>query len=264
MALATPILRTALVLLIGSRFLVQSQPALADPTATDAGFAAYAQRSFQAAQAQYRAAPGEATAALKFARACFELAEFATNKTERALLADQGISACQQALAREPKSGPGHYYLGLNLGQLARTKGLSALKLVPQMQQEFKRALGLDAQLDWAGPDRNLGLLYFNAPAIGSIGSRVKARAHFTHAVELAPTYPGNRLNLIEAYLQWRELSNAKSELTALEAAWPIARTNLVGEAWAPSWADWEARLKKLTKRIETTSKSIEAPRTRP
>ena len=253
------------MLLIGSRFLVGSQPAaLADPAAADSVTAAYAQRSFQAAQAQYRAAPREAGAALKLARACFELAEFATNKTERASLADQGIAACHKALAREPQSGPGHYYLGLNLGQLARTKGLSALKLVAQMEQEFKRALDLDARLDWAGPDRNLGLLYFEAPAIGSIGSRVKARAHFTHAMELAPGYPGNRLNLIEAYLHWRELGNARSELAALEAAWPSAHTNFVGEAWAASWADWEARLKQFSKRIEATSKSIETPRTRP
>jgi hypothetical protein len=264
MALATPILSTALVLLVGSSSLVRSQPALADPAAANLVSAAYAQRSFQAAQAQYQAAPREVAAALKFGQACFELAEFATNKTERASLADQGIAACQKALAREPKSAPGHYYLGLNLGQLARTKGLSALKLVSQMEQEFKQALGLDAQLDWAGSDRNLGLLYFEAPAIASIGSRAKARAHFTHAVEVAPMYPGNRLNLIEAYLHWHELDNARSELTALEADWPSARTNFVGGAWAESWADWESRLKQFKKRIETKAKAIEAPRTRP
>jgi tetratricopeptide (TPR) repeat protein len=264
MALATPILRAALVLCIGSRLLVQSQPALADPATADPGSAAFAQRAFAAAQAQYGANPRDAGAALKFGQACFELAEFATNKTERASLANQGIAACQTALARQPDSAPGHYYLGLNLGQLARTKGVSALKIVPQMEQEFKRALTLDAQLDWAGADRNLGLLYFEAPAIASIGSRAKARAHFTHAVELAPAYPGNRLNLIEAYVQWRELDNARSELTALEAAWPSARTNFIGEAWQSCWADWEPRLKQLRKRIETKSKAIEAPRTRP
>ena len=90
----------------------------------------------------------------------------------------------------------------MNLGQLARTKGLGALKLVNQMEHEFTRARDLDEQLDWAGPDRNLGLLYRDAPAIGSIGSRTKAREHLKRAVELAPQYPENRLNLIEAYLQ--------------------------------------------------------------
>lgn len=244
--------------------LAQTHPSLAGPAAVEAGFAAYAQRNFQGTQAHYREAPGEATAAWKFARACFDLAEFATNKTERASLAEQGMAACQQAIARESNSAPAHYYLGMNLGQLARTKGLSALKLVLQMQREFTRAHDLEEQLDWAGPDRNLGLLYLDAPAIGSIGSRSKAREHLTRAVELAPRYPENRLNLIEAYLQWREPNNARRELAALEEAWPSARTNLVGEAFAASWADWEPRLKKLKQKVEAPPKSLGAPRAQP
>ena len=77
-------------------------------------------------------------------------------------------------IARESNSAPAHYYLGMNLGQLARTKGLAALRLVSQMEHEFTRARELDEQLDWAGPDRNLGLLYRDAPAIGSVGSRAE------------------------------------------------------------------------------------------
>jgi hypothetical protein len=151
----------------------------------------------------------------------------------------------------------------MNLGQLARTKGLAALKLVLQMQREFTWAHDLEEQLDWAGPDRNLGLLYLDAPSIGSIGSRTKAREHLTRAVELAPRYPENRLNLIEAYLQWREPNNARRELTALEEALPSARTNFVGEAWAGNWADWEPRLKKLKQKVEAPQKSLDAPRTK-
>jgi tetratricopeptide (TPR) repeat protein len=252
------------VCLVCLGLLAQTHQTLADPAAVGTGVAAYAQRNFQAAQAHYREAPGEATAAWKFARACFDLAEFATNKTERASVAEQGMAACQQAIARESNSAPAHYYLGMNLGQLARTKGLSALKLVLQMQREFTRAHDLEERLDWAGPDRNLGLLYLDAPAIGSIGSRSKAREHLTRAVELAPRYPENRLNLIEAYLQWREPNSARGELAALEEAWPSARTNFVGEAWAASWADWEPRLKKLKKKVEAPTKSLGAPRTQP
>ena len=244
--------------------LAQTHPTLADPLAAETGFVAYAKQNFQESQAHYRNAPGEAAAAWKFARACFDLAEFAPNKTERASLAEQGIAAAQQAIARESNSAPAHYYLGMNLGQLARTRGLSALKLVSQMQRAFTRAHDLDEQLDWAGPDRNLGLLYRDAPAFGSIGSRSKARDHLKRAVELAPRYPENRLNLIEAYLQWGEPNNARRELAALEAVWPSAHTNFVGAAWVASWADWEPRLKKLKKKIETSPKPLGAPRNQP
>jgi tetratricopeptide (TPR) repeat protein len=244
--------------------LVGADQTRADPPAAEAGFAAYAKQNFQKAQAHYRDAPGEAAAAWKFARACFDLAEFATNKTERASLAEQGMAASQRAIASEPNLASAHYYLGMNLGQLARTRGLSALKLVNQMQRAFMRAHDLEEQLDWAGPDRTLGLLYRDAPSFGSIGSRSKAREHLKRAVELAPGYPENRLNLVEAYLNWGEPNSAQRELAALEAAWPSARTNFVGEAWAASWADWEPRLQKLKKKIEGPPKSLGAPRNQP
>ncbi|MGO8930777.1 MAG: hypothetical protein ACLQU3_28290 [Limisphaerales bacterium] len=264
MALATPISWPAIPLLLGLGLFAQPKATRADPPPAETEVAARAKRNFQATQAHYRAAPGEATAAWKFARACFDVADLTTNKAERASLAEQGIAACQQALARESNSASAHYYLGMNLGQLARTRGLTALGLVLQMQREFTRAHDLEEQLDWAGPDRNLGLLYLDAPAIASIGSRTKAREHLTRAVELAPQYPENRLNLIEAYLQWREPNNARRELAALEEAWPSARTNFVGEAWAASWADWEPRLKKLKQKVEARQKSLGAPRTQP
>ena len=264
MALATPISWAMVAFPVCLGLLVEASQTLADPPAAEAGFAAYAKQSFQKAQAHYRDVPGEAAAAWKFARACFDLAEFATNKTERASLAEQGMAASQRAIASEPKLASAYYYLGMNLGQLARTRGLSALKLVNQMQRAFTRAHDLEEQLDWGGPDRNLGLLYRDAPSFGSIGSRSKAREHLKRAVELAPGYPENRLNLVEAYLNWGEPNGAQRELAALEAAWPSARTNFVGEAWAASWADWEPRLKTLKKKIQAPSKPLEAPRNQP
>jgi len=238
MALATPIL-WVMIIPVCLSLLAQTHQALADPSAVASGIAAYAQRNLQAAQAHYREAPDEATSAWKFARACFDVADLATTKAERASLAEQGIAACQQAIARESNSAAAHYYLGMNLGQLARTRGLSALKIVNQMQRAFTRAHDLDVQLDWAGPDRNLGLLYRDAPSIASIGSRSKAREHLKRAVELAPGYPENRLTLAESYLSWGEPNSARGELATLEAGWPSAHTNFVGEAWAASWADW-------------------------
>ena len=264
MPLATPISWAKIVFLACLGLVVAANPAPADPPAAETGFAAYAQRSFEAARARYQKAPGEAAAGWQFARACFDLAEFATNKTQRASLAEQGIAASQRVITNEPNLAPAYYYLGMNLGQLARTRGLSALKLIVQMESAFTRAHDLEEQLDWAGPNRNLGLLYRDAPALGSIGSRTKARDHLKRAAELAPRYPENRLNLAETYLNWGEPIRAQRELAALEVLWPSARTNFVGDAWAASWADWDPRLKKLKKRIEAPQKSIDAPRNQP
>src|SRR5207247_319578 len=88
---------TALTLILCAQILSAGVP---DPS--DA-----VKKSFQQAQARYQSTPSNAEAAWHFARACFDLAEFATNSTQRAELAEQGIAACEQVLAREPDSAPG-------------------------------------------------------------------------------------------------------------------------------------------------------------
>lgn len=255
--------RAVVLLIAGLGFFAGPDWTWADPAAAASEFAAYVKKSFQEAQARYQTAPAQPDAAWQFARACYDLADLATNNTQRASLAEQGIAACRQAITRESNSAPAHYYLGMNLGQLAQTKGWSALAMVSQLERVFSEARDLDERFDYAGPHRNLGILYRDAPAIVSIGSRSQARQHLERATRLAPQYPGNRLNLIETYLKWGELQNARRELTALEQVWPSARTNLAGVVWVGSWAEWEPRLSKLRKKLDGSSKALEAPRHR-
>jgi hypothetical protein len=232
----------------------------AAPAGTEPAPASLARQAYTQTKAQYQQDRQNPETAWLFARACFDLGNVATNKTERAAVAEEGIAACEQALTRAPNSAPLHYYLGLNVGQLARTRTLGALKLVDQIEREFTRAIELDPKLDYAGAERSLGMLYRDSPAIVSIGSRPKARQHLARAVELAPEYPDNRLTLIEACLQWEEREPARRELKALEASWPAARTHFVGPAWAASWTDWEGRLEKARKKLEEPAK-LETPR---
>jgi len=245
----------AMAFCVGAWFMAHAGPtAGAEP-------AAAAQQAFQEARGQYKTDAGKPATACQFARACFDLAEFATNNSERADLAQQGMQASQQALDKEPKSAPAHYYLAMNMGQLARTKSLGALKLVSRMEREFSLARDLDERIDYAGPDRSLGLLYRDAPSIGSVGSRTKSRQHLQRALELVPNYPENRLNLVETYLKWGERNSASRELKTLEEQWPTARAALAGPVWVSSWADWEQRLKKVKKEIEEPLKPLESPR---
>lgn len=220
------------------------------------------ERFFVAARQDYLAAQTNAVLAWQFGRACFERADFATNATERAKLAEQGISACRHAIRLRPGSAAAHHYLAMNLGQLARTKTLGALKLVTEMESEFKAARQLDEHLDHAGPDRSLGLLYLLAPGWPtSIGSRAKARQHLRRAVELAPEYPENRLVLAEACLRWGDRSGAKRELKELESLWPKANAALTGELWQAAWADWQARLERAKTALAEEPKFQTSPR---
>jgi len=224
--------------------------ALAIASAASPGeFTAYARTAFNNAFASWRKDAENPKTAWEFGRACFDLAEFATNRTERAEIAEQGLAACRGALARLSNSPSLHYYLAMNLAQLARTKSLGALKLVGQMRQEFEIARQLDEAIDFAGPDRNLGMLYRDAPAIVSIGDRNRAQQHLERSVALAPDYPDNRLILAESYLKWGERGNARQQLEAFAASRAAARAALSGPAWAARWAEWEsdfARFEKL------------------
>jgi tetratricopeptide (TPR) repeat protein len=220
------------------------------------------ERIFRQAGARYKESPTNIEAAWQFARACFDLAELAKTDSERATLAEGGIAACRAAIARKYGSSPAHYYLAMNLGQLARTKAIGALKLVREMETEFKAAIELDEKFDYAGANRSLGLLYKDAPGWPtSIGSRNKARVHLRKAVGLSPEYPDNRLSLLEAYLEWGERRLALDELPVLNDVFESARKKFTGEAWELSWRDWESRFEKLKAKATAASERTVSPR---
>ena len=203
------------------------------------------QQAFARAQREFAAQPGEADAACHLGRASYDWAEFATNAEQRAAVAQAGIAACRQLLAREPKSAPGHYYLAMDYGELAQAEApsLAAYKLIREIEREFKAAADLDERLDFAGPPRCLGLLYRDAPGWPiSIGSKHKAREFLEHAAALAPDFPENQLNLVESHVRWHQAAEAEKAWRKLAAIWPAARTNLAGVAWEQSWDDWTTR----------------------
>ena len=123
----------------------------------------------------------------------------------------------------------------MNLGELAQAEApsLAAYRLVHEVEREFKAAAELDVRFDHAGPARNLGELYFQAPGWPlSVGSKHKAREWLERAVALAPEYPENQLNLAEAQLKWHQHEALETTLKNLDAIWPAARTNFTGAAW--------------------------------
>jgi tetratricopeptide (TPR) repeat protein len=221
-----------------------------------------AMKAITMARSRFRSETNSPEAAWQLGRACFDLAELANDNSSKADVANEGIAACRKSIALNSNSAPAHYYLGMTLGQLADTKrNLSALRMVRDMEHEFLLARGLDEPFDFAGPDRNLGLLYDEAPSFGSIGSRNKARLHLQRAAELAPDYPENRLNLLEAYLRWGDRAAAFRELKALETLWPAAQKKFSDEEWAASWPEWQNRLDAAKRKLESAPKTFESPR---
>ena len=208
-----------------------------------------AERVFLAARKALQADTNNVDAAVAFVRAAFDWAEYSITQRQRAEIAEEAIPICRALVEHVPSLAAGHYYLGMNLGQLARTKSIGALRIVDEMEPEFKKARELDEDFDNAGPDRNLGLLYLEAP-IFSVGDKTKARRHLERALELAPQFPDNQLNFIEALLRWNEKKLAEERLSVLEKMWPSARQVFTGDEWNQSWIDWEARLMRIKAKL--------------
>ena len=216
--------------------------------APPAQFAPRFERAHAEAVERARRQTNDATAAWELGRAAFDLAEFATNNSQRAPLAEQGIAACRRATALASNSAPAQYYLALNCGQLARVKLFSALGLLDQMEAAFLRAIEIDPRYDFAGAHRALGILYRDAPGWPtSLGSKKKARFHLEKAVELHPEYPGNRLNLLDSLLGWGEKKTVQTQISATEQMLKAAREKFTGETWAFDWHDWDRLWKKIT-----------------
>jgi tetratricopeptide (TPR) repeat protein len=257
----------AAVLVLLSAFLHRAagadtnQPAFGGTSPAD--IATHIRKTFFEARGVYQSQKTNVEAAWHFSRACFDMADIAENDVDRAETAQAGIDAARDVISREPNNVAGHYYLAMNLGELARTKSLGALKLVSEMEHECLAAQRLDEHFDYGGPDRNLGLLYRDAPSIVSVGNRTKARQCLRHAVDLAPEYPENRLNLIESYLLWRDTPAARGDLKKLEDLLPEAHEKFTGADWAASWLDWDRRLASVRRKIQTNPKVVESPRGR-
>jgi len=226
-----------------------SQIILADD-AQNKNFIARAEAEFHRTQKLYATTP-DSTNAINFARACFDYADLAAGKEKCAAAARQGINAARQAITLDPKSAPAHYYLGMNLGELASTEFMGALRIVHEMEREFNTAADLNQQFDYAGPERCLGLLYRDAPGWPvSIGNKYRAKSYLQRAVNLAPDYPENILNLAESNLKWHDLDQAQKELDALDQLWPKAQKQFTGERWEQEWADWNARRDVLHQKL--------------
>ena len=226
---------------------------------TNKVFVARAEGEFLQAQKQFEADTNNPAAAWRLGRASFDWADCATNDARRAEIARAGIAACRQSLARQPRSAAGHYYLAMDFGQLAQAEApsIAAYKLVKEIEHEFKAAAELDEKYDFAGPPRCLGLLYRDAPGWPiSIGSKRKAHEWLDRAAALAPDFPENQLNLAETHLKWHQRAEAEKALNKLDAVWPAAQTNLVGEAWEKSWRDWSVRREATRTEFSRINKS--------
>jgi hypothetical protein len=252
---ARRLLPGALMLVAASMVQADQVPIPALPQVSAGTVSNRVYRAYVESRAQYAREPTNSLAVWKFAQACFRRADFATNSAQRAALAEEGIAASRKAIELAPDSAAAYFYLGVNLGQLARTKLFTALGLLDDMEAAWNKSIELDSTFEHAAAHRSLGLLYLDAPGWPlSLGSRTKAQRHLQKAAELVPDYPENRLSLLEARLRWGEARAIQSQFAAMETTMRAARAKFTGEAWQHDWEDWDARWKSIKAKADAAA----------
>ncbi|HUS34744.1 MAG TPA: TRAP transporter TatT component family protein [Verrucomicrobiae bacterium] len=213
-------------------------------------FTAEAEAAYRAALAAYDTNKHSTAAAVELATRAFDYADLAPNDTIRENTANAGMAIAREVIAKDTNSVGGHYYLALNIGQLARTKMLGALKLLDDMERELKIVIRLDPKFDYAGGDRTIGVLYAEAPGF-SVGDNAKAKVHLAKAVQIAPEFPDNHLCYMEALAKWRDWKTLTEKLGEYRAIVPAAKAKFTGPEWGYEWHDWTRREKVIAGKLQ-------------
>ena len=155
------------------------------------------------------------------ARAQVWLSDHEQEPATREASATLAVQSAQWCLRVAPESAGCLYYLGAGLGVQAREKRSTALDALPRIEQAFLDAAGRDPELDEAGPDRALALLYLRAPGWPTgPGDPDRGLEHARKALELRPGYPPNLLALAEALTATGDAGGARESYSrALELA---------------------------------------------
>lgn len=174
----------------------------------------------------------------RLARACFEMTESLSERTQKHGYAVKGVEYARLAQSLNDKRVEPHYFLALNLAKVA--EATANVQLITRMVKPAQEAAKIDETYDDAGPLRYLGKVYLTAPAWPvSVGDPGKAIETLERAVKLAPV-PLNRVFLGQAYYQDEEYEAAERQL---RQALGDARVSRLDERWKKEAEDYLGRI---------------------
>jgi tetratricopeptide (TPR) repeat protein len=168
-------------------------------------------------------------------RAGVWLAEHESDAPLRLRAAEEALRAAQLCGQIAPERPVCSYWLGAAVGLKARERPATGLSALPVIESAFRRAAEEAPELEEAGPDRALALLYLRAPGWpAGPGDPDRGLEHARRAVSISPAHPPNHLALAEALAATGDPESSRSAyLKALE----MARTRLA--SGSPDASEW-------------------------
>jgi len=184
------------------------------------------------------AAPGAGVESLvAAARAEVWLTDHEMDPGRREEAARAAVEAAQWCGRTAPSEPACDYWLGAALGVQARERPATGMSALPQIEKAFLLARDARPDLDDAGPDRALALLYLRAPGWPTgPGDPDLGLKHARQALALRPDYPPNLLALGEALVK---TGDGAGGTDAFHRAMALARDRAAaGDRDAPEWLE--------------------------
>jgi predicted outer membrane protein len=172
-------------------------------------------------------------------------------RAERLEFAKKVIEHCRAAIQKDAKRVEAHFHLAVGIGRKLdneRIRGPGALSEVKEMEREALAAVQADASYESAGPHRFLGILYAEAPEIGSIGDWDKSVEHFEAALKIAPSWPENYLEFAKQLAKRGEFPRART--MALKAV-GLCRPDPKRPADPADLEQWDREARELLQKIK-------------
>ncbi len=168
-------------------------------------------------------------------RADVWLTDHESDPGARGRAAAAAVEAAQWCSRRRPADPACDYWLAAALGVQARERPSTGLSALPEIERAFEKALRNAPEIDEAGPDRALALLYLRAPGWpAGPGDPEVGLEHARAAVARRPGHPPNQLALAEAL---RATGDAQGSRAAYGRALALAREMTDrGDRDAPDW----------------------------
>jgi tetratricopeptide (TPR) repeat protein len=149
------------------------------------------------------------------ARAYYQVGNDASNR-EKQHYFERGIKMGQRAVAEQPSSVEGHFWLAANYGGLSEIQGIwQAFQMVKRVRTEMETALRLQPDYEDGSAYRALGEIARQLP--GVLGGNLKrAIAYFEQGLRIAPQNMGLKLALAKAYLETGQRETSQRLLTEI------------------------------------------------
>ena len=152
----------------------------------------------------------------RLARALFFLGQEATTRVTKTQLHAAGIGAGERAVALNAERVEGHFWVGVNLGLFAESRGgLRGARSLLWAKSELKLAMKINEAYHDGGPLRVLGRLAHHAPRLLG-GGRRQSEKYYDRAMEIAPANTVTLLYAAELAIDSKRMPRAAHLLNVL------------------------------------------------